>query len=255
MVSAVLPHADALRADELRRATAGMYGLVRTALAEAAAPHPVRIWNFLPGIHTPIDGGLDRYRAFNLGRFDAFERWFGDPDSFASNLPTATGIGHHGHELAVHVLGATAPGHPVENSRQRPAFRYSRRYGPRPPCFSRATRASLRGADVLLIGGTASVRDEDSVHHGSLTAQLAESVQNLESLLRPVQDVADPLGSIVEARVYFVRPGDADAIRAALAASLPSVRHLELVNADICRAELLVEIEALASLTAVRKER
>ena len=29
---------------------------------------------------------------------------------------------------------------PVENPRQIPAFRYSKRYGPIPPCFARATR-------------------------------------------------------------------------------------------------------------------
>jgi chorismate lyase/3-hydroxybenzoate synthase len=256
LASAYLPGADGLSAAALQSATADMYAAVRAALESTGAPHPVRMWNFIPAINDPIaEGQLDLYRAFNLGRFEAFERWFGDPAAFARVLPTATGVGHRGHDLVVHALGAVTAGEPLENPRQRPAFRYSRRYGPRPPCFARATRTRLRGRDVLLIGGTASVRGEDSVHQGTLAGQVEESIENLRSLILAATQGPEPLRRITEARVYHVRPEDAASLRSAIAAHLPAVRTLEMVRADICREELLVEIEAVADLSPRGVER
>lgn len=231
-----------------------MYRVLRESLAGTDTPHPVRIWNFIPSIHqsmpaAPGEPHLDRYRIFNLGRFDAFSDWFGDLSTAPGTMPTATGIGHRGHELAIHILAAPTPGDPIENPRQRPAFRYSARYGPRPPCFARATRATINGRNLLLIGGTASVRGEDSVHHGSLAAQLDESVENLAILLRCVVDDPAPLRLITEARVYFVHATDAEMLESELARRLPGVHRPELIQADICREELLVEIEAVADLS------
>ena len=39
-----------------------------------------------------------------------------------------------------HQTQNSAPGVAIENPRQTPSYHYSRRYGPRPPCFARATR-------------------------------------------------------------------------------------------------------------------
>ena len=243
LVSARLPRADGLDVTELRVATAAMYRAVRDTLAAAGAPHPVRIWNFIPGVHEILAEGLDRYQVFNMGRFDGFSEWLGGPDRFPDLLPTATGVGHAGHALAVFALGAAEPGRPVENPRQHPAFRYSRRYGPRPPCFARATRVRLHGAPCLLIGGTASVRGEDSMHEGSLHGQLDEMFENLRSLVGGPEG----LDGIRDARVYHRRAADAQRIREEVSTRLNGLERVELVQADICRRELLVELEAVAN--------
>ena len=83
-------------------------------------------------------------------------------------------------------MAAGLPGKPVENPRQRAAYRYSGKYGPLPPCFARATLVpGTRAAErTLLIGGTASVCGEASVHAGDLVAQTAETFRNLDALIR-----------------------------------------------------------------------
>lgn len=246
LASARLPAADGLDVTELRGGTAAVYRAIRDALLAAGTPHPIRMWNFIPGIHEPVAEGIDRYQAFNMGRFDGFSEWLGAAERFPELLPTATGVGHEGHALLVFALGAAAPGSPVDNPRQRPAFRYSRRYGPRPPCFARATRAALPEGASLLIGGTASVRGEDSMHVGSLNGQLTEMFDNLGVLVGG----EETLGLIRDARVYYRRGPDALRIRDAVTARLPGARRVELVRADLCRRELLVELEAVAECPA-----
>ena len=86
---------------------------------------------------------LDRYRVFNIGRYDAMCRWFGGAGAFARTLPAATAVGHPGDHFSVHALGSPAPGVPVENPRQLPAFEYSPAHGIRPPTVPPGT-ARLR---------------------------------------------------------------------------------------------------------------
>jgi len=249
LVSVQLPFADALSAESFRSVTTELYGKIRQTQVATPAPHAIRIWNFIPGIHAPMGSGLDRYHAFNQGRFDGFMNWFGDASKFAMLLPTATGGGHHGHELTIHALGSVQPGRPIENPRQRPAFRYSRRFGPCPPCFARATAATLPDGLKMLIGGTASVRGEDSMHCGSLKDQLDELISNIHSLLAHARrDSADALDQIDEARVYYRHSDDRAQLEAAIAPRFTAARRIEMVRADICRPELLVEVEALAPL-------
>ncbi len=247
LVSGAIPRARARGADELRAEVATLYGVLRSCLAATSAPHPVRVWNWIPGIHEAIGPGLSRYYAFNQGRFDAFCSWLGDPAAFDGALPTATGVGHDGDDLAVHMLGAASPGRAVENPRQRPAWRYSRRYGPRPPCFARATIAGLGDLQALLVGGTASVRGEDTVYPASLGSQVDESLENIGALLRAAAGESAGLDMIREARVYFPRAADSAALQAMMRDRLPSA-DVEMVRAEPCRRDLLVEIEAIADL-------
>jgi enamine deaminase RidA (YjgF/YER057c/UK114 family) len=191
--------------------------------------------------------GLDRYRVFNLGRFDAFADWFGagGPELPVPVLPAASAVGHCGDHLVVCALGMGTPGAPVENPRQIPAFAYSRAHGPRPPCFARATVARLPAGLRLLVSGTASIRGEDSVHPGSLTLQLAETFENIDRLARSVRG-ADrfDLSGIESARVYFPRPGDRTLLASNVSAKLPVTASVEFFPAWVCRSELHVEIEA-----------
>ena len=121
--------------------------------------------------------GLDRYMVFNAGRHDAYSDQCGA-------LGTASAVGIKGSDLSIHCLALEEPGTPVENPRQTPAWQYSARYGPLPPCFSRATIVDLAGRRTLLIGGTASVVGEDSRHAGEFDAQVEETLLNLEALIR-----------------------------------------------------------------------
>ncbi|HZW07210.1 MAG TPA: hypothetical protein VFF65_08800 [Phycisphaerales bacterium] len=248
MVTAVVPGASRLEAEGLRRAAADVFTLVLEGLRESPCPYPVRMWNFVPAIHGRMGEGIDRYRVFNQGRFDAFSRWWAGPSTFSRVLPAASAVGHMGDQLIVCGLGSTQPGLPAENPRQVPAFGYSTAHGPRPPCFARATVARLPAGARLLVSGTASIRGEDSVHSGSLPAQLDETFINIERLLA---SVTGPRGErfsidgVESARVYFVRETDRAWLAAAVSARLPATAGIEFFPALVCREELLVEIEAV----------
>lgn len=252
---------DGMSADRLESAVIAAYGRLAAALAQAGR-HPVRFWNFIPGIHAEMGGGLDRYMVFNAGRFAAFCEWFGPADTFNRRVPTASAVGVDASAsdgaLVIHALASTEAGAPMENPRQIPAYSYSQRYGPLPPCFARATRIDDgEGSVRLFVGGTASIVGEDSQHEGDVRRQTLETFDNLARLvthvhgLTSLEPLADPLARFTALRVYVVRKPDATVVRELVAARLASTCVVEYACADLCRRELLVEIEGVADLRAL----
>jgi chorismate lyase/3-hydroxybenzoate synthase len=265
LVTVIARRARAADASELEAMSAAVYQRIRESLAErgGGALAPVRFWNHIPGIGEETGGGLDRYRVFNKGRKAALARWIGE-SAFERRLPAATGVGHEGDDLVVHCLACAAEGQPLENPRQRPAYRYSARYGPTSPSFARATRLTLGrgGRQTLLVGGTASVCGEDTAHIADLDAQFDETVENLRALLAAAQgaggaaddrscadEPACELERFTSVRIYYRRAEDESHVRARSLALFPRAQVIELMRADICRPELLVEIEGQAELT------
>jgi chorismate lyase/3-hydroxybenzoate synthase len=234
------------------------YQAVFEQLQTRSAPHPVRFWAFVPGIHDDLGAGLDRYMVFNAGRYGAYSAHFGLPTSFGRLVPTASTVGGGGEQLVLHCLAADEPGLPVENHRQIPAYRYSRRFGPIPPCFARATLLHGQAQEpLLLVGGTASITGEESCHLGHLEEQSLETFRNLASVVAsasgstlPEETRADGLGpwlaAFRELRIYHPHRADREAILGLVQASFPSLRRVELLQASLCRPELLIEIEGLA---------
>lgn len=252
----------------LGEASEAMIGLSLEELAKAPFAAPVRLWNFLPGICEPIGEGLDRYRVFNMARHRVFTERFGAGAVKGGALPTASCVGHRGRTIAVHAMGGREDSTPIENPRQVPAFAYSKKFGPKPPCFSRAGLAVFGTRRLLLVAGTASVLGEESMHAGDLGAQLRETMVNLRAVVGaglgrgPQADDrssaggrGDPSGTrhvvvpegpgldrVLATRVYCRDAGVMRWMREHLPVELRA-RELEFILADICRDELLVEIE------------
>jgi chorismate lyase/3-hydroxybenzoate synthase len=249
-----VPHVLGLAPQEFRRRVTDAYVGIRGAVS-AGTRTPIRFWNFVPNVGEPMGDGLDRYMVFNAGRYDAFADWFDVGRREAPLLATASAVGINGRDLVIYCLTSETPGTPVENPRQKPAWRYSARYGPMPPCFSRATIATLGGRRQLLIGGTASIVGEDS-QHACITSQLDETLLNLTALINAAGGRHEPralaLARLRDLRAYVTDAENAELIGRAIAEDCPGVRHAELVQARICRPELLVEIEGLADLSPER---
>ena len=252
LVSVRVPGALVLAAPEFERATREAYECIRSALRALRHCHPVRFWNYLPAIHEPMDSERDRYMVFNAGRFAALSAWFEGLEHFPGRLPAASGVGHGGDDLVIHCLALAQPGEAIENPRQIPAFRYSRRYGPKPPCFARATVVAnpRDGAPLLFVAGTASIAGEQSVHQNDLSGQLEETFANLRALLGAAEGIPGPvpLEAFTHLRVYHLREDDAPAIEKIVRGAVGPSAQLQMVRADICRADLLVEIEGVARL-------
>lgn len=240
---------------ELEQATARAYRALAGRQRQDPPWHAVRIWNFVPGILSDAGEGLDRYMRFNVGRYRAFCQWFGGTDEFNRLLPVASAVGHAGDDLIIHALWCRNRGTTIDNPRQHAPFCYSRRFGPLPPCFARATLLDVPEEKLLLVGGTASVRGEETVHAGDLAAQLRETFDNLSAVARRAWRLDEPLGCYRQLRVYYVRDQDLGHIKTAVFKRFPRVRRVEFMQADLCRPDLLVEIEGLAARSNARQGR
>jgi len=247
-----------------QQTVADAYRTIFDQLASLPTPHPIRFWAFVPNIHADLGAGLDRYMAFNAGRFAAYSAWCGGREALGRSVATGSAVGLDGDRLELHCLASCEPGTPVENPRQIPAYRYSRRYGPLPPCFARATSAEGRepGRRRLLVGGTASIRGEDSLYVGDVREQTLETLRNLASLVRSAVGAAEATGDglddlgawlsrFYELRVYRPRPETTGAILEILNRCFAGVGRIELLQAELCRAELLVELEGVADIEAL----
>ncbi|HXS73618.1 MAG TPA: pteridine-dependent deoxygenase [Rhodanobacteraceae bacterium] len=199
--------------------------------------HLLRIWNYLHAINEGAGDG-ERYRRFCIGRARGLAA------HGIERYPAATAIGHGASGLLqIYALCASQPGVALENPRQISAWRYPREYGPTPPSFARAMK--LPG-DGLAISGTAAVVGHASCHERDLEAQISETCANLYALLEsaalPALDRRSPL------KIYLRHAEDTPALQAALAKHLdPEVPRVILLG-DICRRELLVEIDGWSGL-------
>jgi enamine deaminase RidA (YjgF/YER057c/UK114 family) len=146
-------------------------------------------------------------------------------------------------------MAGAAPALPLENPRQVSAYNYPADYGPRSPTFSRGTLAYLPGQELLFISGTASIVGHQTVSPGDAAGQCRESMVNIAAvvgeanrLCRSGQFALNELSY----RVYVRQAADFRVIRETLA---PLIGDAEVVyvQADICRHDLLLEIEAMAS--------
>lgn len=208
----------------------------------------LRMWNFFPAMNEEPDG-LERYKRFCVGRQLAFEKRFSD---YEPTLPAASAIGtQSGHHFTMYFIASRHPGTQVENPRQVSAFCYPRQYGPASPSFSRATHSHWRDGEQLFLSGTASVVGHESRHPGDVVAQLRETLKNVSALCAHARDT---LGSAIDesrlggVKVYVRRPDDLPAIRAVIEQQTFAPGPILYLQGDICRTELLLEIEGLLSL-------
>ena len=195
--------------------------------------HFHRIWNFIPEINRN-HGVLDTYKLFCLGRAEALEALHNTP------LPAASAVGTPGEHLVIVAIAGNAKAFPVENPLQVPAYRYPERYGPRSPSFARATRVN---ASELYVSGTASIRQSESVHTGDVAAQFALAMDNIDLVIR-----AAGLGDAghvnhQKRRIYVRHPRDWQVLQSHPAADAQNLMTLNVIQAEICRPELLVEVE------------
>jgi enamine deaminase RidA (YjgF/YER057c/UK114 family) len=228
----------------LHEATAQAYREICATLDAESYPHLLRVWNYMPDINRDSHG-TERYRQFNSARHLALRE---SGRSLAGNVPAASALGAPGESpLVVYFLaGRTAPFF-VENPRQLSAYYYPRQYGVHRPLFSRATLLRQEDGLALFISGTASIVGHRSLHVGDTAAQTREALTNIEALLVEANRVAPGarfhLGALAM-KVYVRRPADLPVIRSELAAALGGAARVVYLQADICRQDLLVEIEA-----------
>ncbi|NNJ65949.1 MAG: pteridine-dependent deoxygenase [Xanthomonadales bacterium] len=239
---------DLREAGDMRESSRRAYDLLQSYLQQSPHQWPLKIWNYIPGINEG-SGDEELYRQFCLGRAEAV---LFDPAD-RPPLPAATGIGTPPDEpaLQVYFLAAALPGLDVENPRQVSAWRYPRRYGPKSPLFSRATIMRMNGGSQFLISGTASILGHQTHHENQVANQLSESLRNVHSLLdeghRLMGDSLARLDGEGLLKVYIRQPEDYALIRRTLEAEAPDEIPRIYLQGDICRENLLTEIDGIVS--------
>ena len=241
--AAVLPSADDGAA--LRDVTARAYAEIFTCLKTLGFGRAIRIWNYLPEINREI-GGVERYRLFNEARLGAFRSFDRD---VRGNVPAASALGSPaGGSLVVYFLAGTDPGTAIENPRQVAAYDYPAEYGEFSPTFSRATLTSAVGSPALLVSGTASIIGHRTVHAGDVIAQTRETVTNIRALVAEANRIAGAdlfAPERLKYKAYVRRPADLPAVAGEFVSAVHPAAPVVYLNADVCRADLLVEIEAV----------
>lgn len=216
-----------------RYQTRYIFELMEAALATVGMTfsNVVRTWFY-------NDDLLDWYDDFNVVR----TQFFVERGLFDSLVPASTGIGCHngaGSALMAGLLAVADAGHvaspkAIVSPLQRPSFEYG-------SAFSRAVVFSASDIRRLLISGTASIAPHgESVHIGDTRAQIHRTLDVVYALLES-QDMDWP--NISRAIAYFKYTEDSP-----LWAECLKERHIShipalIVNTDICRSNLLFELE------------
>src|SRR5271165_1272475 len=203
-----------------------------------------RIWSCVPRINSAEEGGLENYRSFCVGMSLAFEDGLGA--GFERCLPAVTAVGTARGELTVVFLARQQPARFVENPAQVPAYKYPPEHGPRPPSFARASVVDRAGKLDAFVSGTSAVRGHASVAPRDTAGQLDCTIENL-GLVSRACGLGDRLGARSGKRhfkVYLRKREDYPAVAREMNRRLlvPGDR-VSYLGADICRAELNVEIE------------
>ncbi len=243
--------------------TANAFGRMCDVLAKAGVGfhEVVRVWLYQGGI-TADESGTERYRELNRARTDFFANVpFGSNglahDAGNGFYPASTGIGTLGRGLVTSCLALQTSRRdvrliPLENPLQTPSHKYEQKFSLQSPKFSRAMAVLLGNYMTTWISGTASIVNSETRHLGDIERQTEQTIDNIECLIssnnlarQGVSGAGATLRDLAKVRVYIKRPEDYLKCRAACERRLG---HLPTIyaHADICRPDLLVEIEGVA---------
>ena len=238
----------------------------RLETAKAQFNEVTRIWFYQAGI-TENDMNCEgveneRYRELNRSRSDIFEQLEKEekmpvlPDG-RTCYPPSTGIGMSAGNLITSCTALQSERKdirliPLENPNQTAAFDYAHRFSAKSPKFSRAMVMLTDDYATTWVSGTASILDSESVHLEDVEKQTEQTIDNIEALIgaenfrrHGVEGGGALLSNLARIRVYVKRQKDYEKCRAVCERRFGAVPSI-YVLADVCRPELLVEIEGVA---------
>lgn len=214
----------------------------------------LRVWNYVPYINDETMG-LENYKSFCKGRSLAFEAFNGQ--GFTVTLPAASAVGINDNKLVIYFIAAKEPATYIENPEQVSAFFYPAQYGPRSPSFARGSVLSEDGKKIGYLSGTASIKGHQSVTLQDVTEQLHTTLDNMSLVFERMglvhermsfsRNLPDPEQYERHFKVYIKHQTTVPYIQELFEQSIWASEEDRIiyVQADICRSELALEIEAL----------
>ena len=216
----------------------------------------VRQWNFIGNI-LEVKDGIQNYQAFNEVRNEYYARY-----RKVAGFPAATGVGMRLGEVILD-LCAMSNGNdtmirPVDNPNQVNAYNYGQQVligqgkggVKHPPQFERALLILENSESILHISGTASIVGQETIGKGDVAEQTTVTIQNIMKLSSEAERMTGT--GLFKSRFSFIRvyvknEKDFEAVRQICGEHFLGIPAVYVV-ADICRDDLLMEIEAEAVL-------
>jgi hypothetical protein len=222
----------------------------------------VRQWNYIGNILT-VNEGYQNYQIFNEVRNDYYSRY-----RKIHGYPAATGVGmKHGGvilDFCAVESGGSLKIRPVENPNQVNAYDYGQQVlkgatdkgkpTKHAPQFERALLIANEHNAALHISGTASIIGQETIGKEDVGRQTVVTIENIWKitdnvrLSRLISGSVSYKGKFSLLRVYIRRKDDFDVVRSICNEHFPGIPAI-YIEADICRDDLLMEIEAEADLT------
>ncbi len=216
----------------------------------------VRQWNYIGSIVDCRDG-KQNYQEFNDARTCYYAK-----GEWRNGYPAATGIGAVGGGIVVGGIAFKKRGseesgvYPIDNPLQVAAHVYSKRVliddaenaVKSTPKFERAKLIETACGACCFVSGTAAIRGEDSVDAQSVRSQTIKTIENIEYLVSKenlVRYGCKPYDlKYVKLHVFVKNAEDYADVKAVVEEYYPDTLVIYSV-ADVCRSELLVEIEGI----------
>ena len=202
----------------------------------------IRQWNYIEQI-TSFDGADQHYQMFNNVRSNFYNQAV-----WTNGYPAATGIGTNLGGVLVDIDAAvfTRPAcfaTPIDNKLQIAAHAYSpqvletAQQQKTTPKFERAKSMTFDDRKLIYVSGTAAIRGEESLTGVGLERQLHITMENIAQLTGDAQ--------LKMLRVYLKNKSDYKEAYEVLSSYQLAI-PVSYMCADVCRDELLIEIEGIA---------
>lgn len=222
----------------------------------------VRTWIYQGHLVLP-EGKTQRYKELNRARTDFFEgvkfiKNYLPEECRGDVYPASTGIGADDVDVVIGAVAISTKRNdfvavPLENPNQTSAFDYGAVYSPQSPKFARAMAVAPGNSCLIFVSGTASITDSESKYIEDPKKQTELTLDNIAALIdgknlerHGLRDFgSSDLNSLQCVRVYVKRPDELETIRGVCQKRLGDKPVLYTI-ADVCRPELLVEIEGFA---------
>ncbi len=198
----------------------------------------VRQWNYIEDI-TGFDDTIQRYQAFN----DIRTNFYGTCQ-WENGYPAATGIGMSKGGIIIDAdIMSGYENAPIDNPLQKAAYAYSKKVlvgeteYKSTPKFERARSVIDNEFSMkwIYISGTAAIKGEETLEV-DIRQQTLMTLDNIEQLVQQ---------NTKYMRVYVKYPSDYSIARNTIQERYPNIDAI-FVNSNVCRDNLLIEIEGIA---------
>jgi enamine deaminase RidA (YjgF/YER057c/UK114 family) len=236
---------------DTRKAASAAFDQMRAILSaeNMTLNHVVRQWNYIGNI-LEVKNGVQNYQIFNEVRSENYNNYRSIP-----GFPAATGVGmkHGGVKLdfcaveaekSMKIIG-------IDNPDQIRPYEYGQQVlkGVHPPQFERAVLMTDNMNSTLFVSGTASILGQETIGIEDIDKQTVVTIENINKLyyssgIRQLTGNTETVaGGLALLRVYIKNQSDFIKVKSICQNYFPGVQAL-YIEADICRDNLLVEIEA-----------